>query len=65
MGVDRRHHPAEVKDEMIINHRYYHTIKEVKNGEDRTPSAPPKGGCTWRTEYADVPPDCAMCSICI
>ena len=24
---------AEVKEEMIINHRYYHTIKEVKNGE--------------------------------
>ena len=28
---------AEVKDEMIINHRYYHTIKEVKNGEGPHP----------------------------
>ena len=28
---------AEVKDEMIINLRYYHTIKEVKNGEGPHP----------------------------
>ena len=57
---------AVVKKEIVIEQRHYHTIKEVKNGEGTAPpSAPPKGGCTWRTEYADVPPDCAMCSICI
>ena len=28
---------AEVKEEKIINHRYYHTIKEVKNGEGPHP----------------------------
>lgn len=28
---------AEVKEEIIINHRYYHTIKEVKNGEGPHP----------------------------
>jgi len=28
---------AEVKDEQIINHRYYHTIKELKNGEGPHP----------------------------
>jgi 4-O-beta-D-mannosyl-D-glucose phosphorylase len=28
---------AEVRDEKIINHRYYHTIKEVKNGEGPHP----------------------------
>ena len=28
---------AEVKDEVIIDHRYYHTIKEMKNGEGPHP----------------------------
>lgn len=28
---------AEVKEEKIINHRFYHTIKEVKNGEGPHP----------------------------
>lgn len=28
---------AEVRNEKIINHRYYHTIKEVKNGEGPHP----------------------------
>ena len=28
---------AEVKEEKIINHRHYHTIKEVKNGEGPHP----------------------------
>lgn len=28
---------AEVKEETIINHRHYHTIKEVKNGEGPHP----------------------------
>lgn len=34
---------AEVKDEKIINYRYYHTIKEVKNGEGPHPIKTPKG----------------------
>ena len=34
---------AEVKDEEIINYRYYHTIKEVKNGEGPHPIKTPKG----------------------
>ena len=34
---------AEVKDEVIINHRYYHTIMEVKNGEGPHPIKTDKG----------------------
>jgi len=34
---------AEVKDEKIINHRYYHTIKELKNGEGPHPINTAKG----------------------
>lgn len=34
---------AVVKDERIINHRYYHTVKEVKNGEGPQPIKTPKG----------------------
>lgn len=34
---------AEVKDEKIINFRYYHTIKEVKNGEGPHPIKTAKG----------------------
>ncbi len=34
---------AEVKEEKIINHRYYHTIKEVKNGEGPHPIKTSKG----------------------
>lgn len=34
---------AEVKDEIIIDHRYYHTIKEVKNGEGPHPIKTSKG----------------------
>lgn len=33
----------EVKEEKIINHRYYHTIKETKNGEGPHPIKTPKG----------------------
>lgn len=38
---DMRH--AEVKEETIINHRRYHTIKEVKNGEGPHPIKTPEG----------------------
>ena len=34
---------AEVKDEKIINSRYYHTIKELKNGEGPHPIKTAKG----------------------
>lgn len=34
---------AEVKEETIINHRHYHTIKEVKNGEGPHPIKTLKG----------------------
>ncbi|MDR0541396.1 MAG: glycoside hydrolase family 130 protein [Dysgonamonadaceae bacterium] len=34
---------AEVKEERIINHRQYHTIKEVKNGEGPHPIKTDKG----------------------
>ena len=34
---------SEVKDEIIIDPRYYHTIKEVKNGEGPHPIKTPKG----------------------
>ena len=34
---------AEIIDEKIINHRYYHTIKEVKNGEGPHPIKTEKG----------------------
>ncbi len=34
---------AEVKEETIINRRFYHTIKEVKNGEGPHPIKTPKG----------------------
>ncbi len=34
---------AEVREEKIINHRYYHTIKELKNGEGPHPIKTEKG----------------------
>ena len=34
---------AELKDERIIEHRFYHTIKELKNGEGPHPIKTPKG----------------------
>jgi len=34
---------ARVNEEKIINHRFYHTIKEVKNGEGPHPIKTPKG----------------------
>ena len=40
--VEDIRHP-EVKEEKIINHRYYHTIKETKNGEGPHPIKTPKG----------------------
>ena len=45
---------AEVKDEKIINHRYYHTIKELKNGEGPHPIKTEKG---WLVLYHGVEQD--------
>ena len=51
---------AEVKEEKIIDLRYYHTIKEVKNGEGPHPIKTPQGwlhlahgvrGCTAGLRY--------------
>lgn len=34
---------AEIRDELIIDRRYYHTIKELKNGEGPAPLKTPRG----------------------
>lgn len=34
---------AEIKEEKVINHRHYHTIKELKNGEGPAPIKTDKG----------------------
>jgi len=34
---------AKAENEIIINHRYYHTIKETKNGEGPAPIKTPRG----------------------
>jgi 4-O-beta-D-mannosyl-D-glucose phosphorylase len=34
---------AEIREEKIINHRHYHTVKEVKNGEGPHPIKTPEG----------------------
>jgi 4-O-beta-D-mannosyl-D-glucose phosphorylase len=34
---------AEVREEKIIDHRYYHTVKEAKNGEGPHPITTPRG----------------------
>lgn len=53
---------AQVTGESIINRRYYHTIKETKNGEGPIRSKHPGDGCTWHTAYEPAPRGCAMCS---
>ena len=40
--VDNMEH-AVIENEIIINHRYYHTIKELKNGEGPAPLKTEKG----------------------
>mgnify|MGYP002224476555 CR=1 FL=1 len=51
---------AEVKEEIIINHRYYHTIKEVKNGEGPHPIKTSAGWLHLAHGVRAVLPDCAM-----
>jgi len=52
---------AEVKKESIIDPRFYHTIKEGKNGLGPRRSKPKKAGCTSRTASATRRRECAMC----
>lgn len=56
---------AEVKEEKIIDCRYYHTIKEVKNGEGPHPIKTRRDGCTWLMEYVVVLLVYVMYFICI
>jgi 4-O-beta-D-mannosyl-D-glucose phosphorylase len=42
-GLSKSMNPAVVDEEIIIDQRYYHTIKEVKNGEGPAPIKTPKG----------------------
>lgn len=56
---------AEVKEETIIDRRYYHTIKEVKMVKALILLRHRRDGCTWRTVYVGVQPVCVMCCICI
>lgn len=57
---------AEVKEEKIIDCRYYHTIKEVKNGEGPHPIKTPKGWLhLWLMEYVVVLLVYVMYFICI
>lgn len=55
---------AEIKEELIVDCRHYHTIKEVKTAKALIPSRPRKDGFTLLTVYADVPPVSAMCFTC-
>ncbi len=57
-------HPV-VEHEIIINKRYYHTIKELKNGEGPIPSKPIRAGCTSRMACEDAPPGFVTCSTSI
>ena len=56
---------AEVKEETIIDQRYYHTIKEVKNGEGPHRSRHREAGYISPMAYGDAPPDYVTCFICI
>jgi len=42
-GLSKTMAPAVVDQEIIIDQRYYHTIKEVKNGEGPAPIKTPQG----------------------
>ena len=55
---------AVIGQEQIIDPRFYHTIKEGKNGLGRRRSKRRRAGCIWRTACATPPPACAMCSTC-
>lgn len=56
---------AEVKEETIINHRHYHTIKEVKNGEGPHPVKTTKDGYISPTGFVPVLLVYVMYFICI
>jgi 4-O-beta-D-mannosyl-D-glucose phosphorylase len=54
---------AEVDDEIVIDRKVYHTVKEVKNGQGPAPLKTAQG-CTWRMACAIRRRACAMSSIC-
>jgi len=53
---------AVIHSEEIIDPKTYHTIKEVKNGQGRLRSRPPKGGSTsrMRAQYRSRAPLCPL-----
>ena len=55
---------AIVKEETVVEQRYYHTIKEVKNGEVLILSKRHRDGCTSRMESVLAQQDSGMCCIC-
>lgn len=56
---------AIVKEETVVEQRYYHTIKEVKNGEGSIIlSKRHRDGCTSRMESVLAQQDSGMCCIC-
>lgn len=56
---------AEVKEEKIIDFRYYHTIKEVKNGEGPHPIKTSKGWLHLAHGVRGCAADCVMYCTCI
>lgn len=56
---------AEIRDEKIIDVRFYHTIKEVKNGEGPHPIRTPQGWLHMATACVPARRDSAMCFTCI
>ncbi len=48
-GLSKSMNPVIIEDEMIMDSRAYHTIEEVKNGQDLRPSGRPRAGCARRT----------------
>jgi len=56
---------AEVIDEKIINHRFYHTIKELRTVKVPTLLKQKRDGYIWHMVYVIALQDCVMCFTCI
>jgi 4-O-beta-D-mannosyl-D-glucose phosphorylase len=56
---------AVVKEEKIINHRYYIRLRKLKMEKVHTPLKLPKDGFIWLTVSGVVLPACVMYCICI
>ena len=61
-GLSETMDNAEVKDEIIIDARIYHTIKEVKNGLGPAPIKQTKAGCISLMVFEILLPVCCTCS---